>query len=606
MADLQTEIHRPGDRNKLSYLAATKEGHRIYLNRTLVDADQAVVLTGRGYDPLLGYSGAAGADLPGLADADSVRNLVPKLSPQTAPDGSWPDARRGPRGRLAARVAVLRPGDRGGRRRDRRGGGRLRGHRGRGGPRGSTTAGSRRPVSRRTRSVVALSGDPDRHDFAALARAAAAGARAVKPGGDGHRPERGRPGDRRGGRRLAPHRRAAGGGSCPVPGEAGRRRRGRPVGLGRGPGTALPRLRDSADHGRRNVRHPAGRPARRCRPCSTPAAARSSSRTPTRAGSPSPEARWPSTPLTRTPPLPPAPRSRTSPGSRSRPTSATRAANTASARRSRPVRPHADRQVGGGREGRPVVPAQPLHQRHQRPAARRRVRGVLLRPAGPRCSPTRLVYHVLSAGRHAFWLDVTPGFNEKVAQAPRQAPDLRGGRTCRPDRSGSPRSTWPARGRRRCWRRPSGSRCPTCAEFLHMERTFGSTATCSVRRHDPLGLPGYDLVCLDERAEGVWRMLRAAGATPAGQSACETLRSRGRHAGVRDRHRRGPVRHGSGPGAAGGQLREGLLPGPGADRHGPRPGRVRQPGVPRREGAGGRPAAGGHANYSATRRRSGW
>src|SRR5262245_17541545 len=26
------------------------------------------------------------------------------------------------------------------------------------------------------------------------------------------------------------------------------------------------------------------------------------------------------------------------------------------------------------------------------------------------------VYHVLSGGRHAFWLDVTPGFNEKVAQ----------------------------------------------------------------------------------------------------------------------------------------------------------------------------------------------
>src|SRR5437763_3147048 len=25
-----------------------------------------------------------------------------------------------------------------------------------------------------------------------------------------------------------------------------------------------------------------------------------------------------------------------------------------------------------------------------------------------------LVYHVLTAGRHAFWLDVTPGFNDKV------------------------------------------------------------------------------------------------------------------------------------------------------------------------------------------------
>jgi tRNA-modifying protein YgfZ len=62
------------------------------------------------------------------------------------------------------------------------------------------------------------------------------------------------------------------------------------------------------------------------------------------------------------------------------------------------------------------------------------------------------------------------------------------------------------------------------SEFMHMERTFGSTATCGVRRHDPLGLPGYDLVCLNERAEGVWRLLRAAGAIPAGQAAWETVR----------------------------------------------------------------------------------
>ena len=57
-----------------------------------------------------------------------------------------------------------------------------------------------------------------------------------------------------------------------------------------------------------------------------------------------------------------------------------------------------------------------------------------------------------------------------------------------------------------------------------MERTFGSTATCHIRRHDPLGVPGYDLVCRNERAAGVWRMLRSAGAVPAGESAFETLR----------------------------------------------------------------------------------
>lgn len=65
---------------------------------------------------------------------------------------------------------------------------------------------------------------------------------------------------------------------------------------------------------------------------------------------------------------------------------------------------------------------------------------------------------------------------------------------------------------------------PSLAEFQHMERTFGVNATCSIRRHDRLGLPGYDLVCLPQRAEGVRRMLTAAGAVSAGPEVFETLR----------------------------------------------------------------------------------
>src|SRR5262245_21455827 len=90
MADLQTEVHQPGDRKRLSYLAAPKQGRRIYLNRTLVDAEQIIFLTGRGYDALLGYSGADGVIYPALADSDTVRSLVPKLSPQSSPDANWP------------------------------------------------------------------------------------------------------------------------------------------------------------------------------------------------------------------------------------------------------------------------------------------------------------------------------------------------------------------------------------------------------------------------------------------------------------------------------------------------------------------------------------
>jgi hypothetical protein len=45
--DVHVEVHEPADRRHLSYLATTKHGRRIYLNRTVVDADQVVVLAGR-------------------------------------------------------------------------------------------------------------------------------------------------------------------------------------------------------------------------------------------------------------------------------------------------------------------------------------------------------------------------------------------------------------------------------------------------------------------------------------------------------------------------------------------------------------------------------
>ena len=55
--DVSVEVHDPNDRDRLSYLATTKGGRRIYLNRTLIDSDQAIVLTKRGYDLYSGYSG---------------------------------------------------------------------------------------------------------------------------------------------------------------------------------------------------------------------------------------------------------------------------------------------------------------------------------------------------------------------------------------------------------------------------------------------------------------------------------------------------------------------------------------------------------------------
>jgi len=65
---------------------------------------------------------------------------------------------------------------------------------------------------------------------------------------------------------------------------------------------------------------------------------------------------------------------------------------------------------------------------------------------------------------------------------------------------------------------------PELNEFEHLERTFGATATCSIRRFDRLGVPGYDIACLPERAEGVRRMLEAAGAVVGTAQTYEVLR----------------------------------------------------------------------------------
>jgi folate-binding protein YgfZ len=69
-----------------------------------------------------------------------------------------------------------------------------------------------------------------------------------------------------------------------------------------------------------------------------------------------------------------------------------------------------------------------------------------------------------------------------------------------------------------------GEPIPALPEFAHMERTFGSNATCSIRHRDLLGLPGFDLVCLKDRADGVRGLLQAAGAVSGTPEAFETLR----------------------------------------------------------------------------------
>jgi folate-binding protein YgfZ len=135
------------------------------------------------------------------------------------------------------------------------------------------------------------------------------------------------------------------------------------------------------------------------------------------------------------------------------------------------------------------------------------------------------IYHVrLADGRHAMWVETTPGRNaELVKYLDRYLISEQVEIADVTDRFAQMHLAGPAA--RAVLEKALGEPVPELPEFAHMERTFGANATCSIRRHDPLGLPGFDIVCLNERAEGVWRMLTAAGAAPAGPGTYETLRT---------------------------------------------------------------------------------
>jgi folate-binding protein YgfZ len=135
-----------------------------------------------------------------------------------------------------------------------------------------------------------------------------------------------------------------------------------------------------------------------------------------------------------------------------------------------------------------------------------------------------LVYHVrLHDGRPALWLDVPPGTSERVIQhldhfvISEQVEFADRTRAFAQLHLAGPVAT-------HVLERVLVDDVPPLEELQHMERTFGTNATSHVRRRDPLGLPGYDIVCLKERAESVWQFLLRAGAKPTGRQTFETLR----------------------------------------------------------------------------------
>lgn len=132
------------------------------------------------------------------------------------------------------------------------------------------------------------------------------------------------------------------------------------------------------------------------------------------------------------------------------------------------------------------------------------------------------VYHVRLGGVHALWVETTPGrgaellkyldrylISERVVLADRTA-DFAQFHLAGP-------------GATAVLEKALADALPGLPEFAHLERTFGDV-TASVRRRDPLGLPGYDLVCLADKADGLRRRLEAAGAVPGTPETFEVLR----------------------------------------------------------------------------------
>jgi folate-binding protein YgfZ len=132
------------------------------------------------------------------------------------------------------------------------------------------------------------------------------------------------------------------------------------------------------------------------------------------------------------------------------------------------------------------------------------------------------VYHVRTGDRHGLWVETTPGRNaELVKHLDRYLISEAVEIADVTDRFAQMLVAGPKAAE--VLAVATGGSVPPLDEFQHMERTIGPAA-CSVRRRDPLGVPGFEVVCPADAAGKVWGALTKAGAVPAGSTAYETLR----------------------------------------------------------------------------------
>lgn len=70
--EIKVEVHDGANKKKLCFVATTEEGLGIYLNRTLVEAEQVVVLGKRCYSPLFGIAGAESDLFPAFSNLETM------------------------------------------------------------------------------------------------------------------------------------------------------------------------------------------------------------------------------------------------------------------------------------------------------------------------------------------------------------------------------------------------------------------------------------------------------------------------------------------------------------------------------------------------------
>jgi folate-binding protein YgfZ len=135
-----------------------------------------------------------------------------------------------------------------------------------------------------------------------------------------------------------------------------------------------------------------------------------------------------------------------------------------------------------------------------------------------------LIYHVrISGGKDALWLDVDAGQAQRLIDHLNHfliAEQVEIG-----DRTADFSQFLLAGPRAKAVLEDAiGQSMPDLGPLQHLERTIGASATCHVRRHDPLCKMGFDLVCLRSRADDVRRRLIDGGALPAGADTYEVMR----------------------------------------------------------------------------------